>query len=81
MLHMEWAGLLNKLNLNVQPLEACVNKLCVLTRSIVMLTLETQKLATSSTLDNVTNISTKIHRGITMQNFEFNWKSFEPVRA
>ena len=60
MLHPEWTGLLDKLKLNEQPSKRFVNMLCTFATSILMLVLLTQKLAISSTRDNVTSIYTTI---------------------
>ena len=63
MLHAEWAGLLDKLNLNGQPSKSFVHMTCTFTTNVLMFIALTQKLDLSSSRDNATSISTTICGG------------------
>ena len=68
MLHLEWTGLLDKLNLNGQPSKIFVHMLCTFTRNFLMFIVLTQKLVISSTRDNATSISATICGGFYLRD-------------
>ena len=60
MLHPEWTGLPDKLNLSGQTSKSFVHMLRAFTTNFLMLFVLTQKLAIFSTRDNATSISVTI---------------------
>ena len=68
MLHPEWTGLLDKLNLNGQQSKSFVNMIRTFTTNILMFIILRQKLAISSTSDNATSVYEKFGGGFKLND-------------